>query len=540
MHTSGKGLCLILAGFCLVLVLGGIGLIHSMTVESAKPQVSTSGPPIRIVHKGQAQELERSPVCFNHDLHTSALKQGKKSDCKVCHALEEQMELKSRKKVKVYRFPKTAYKADDKDAAMTAFHNACGSCHRERASQAKKTGPDIGLCGKCHVRKARFMTVTWAWAPIFNYDRHNKHVIAAEKKCETCHHILDEKQKKLIHKKDTENSCRACHKDVTEKTARPLQKVAHAECIGCHMDLAAKGKKKVGPFECKGCHGEHKELKPDDIVKIPRLVRGQKDVLDLVLKDPKSARMKVVAFNHKSHEPRTQFCNTCHHYSLEKCSNCHTEKGDFKKGGGVSFERAFHKDGVAQSCVGCHQKSKQKKECAGCHQWMPDPLPKVSCPICHGGPSGGKPLEEAKPLPVEFDKEKVPDKLLVKSLEKQFKPAELVHQKIIKKLVTISNTNSLARTFHAAKGENAICAGCHHKMEMTAAKKVPNCTTCHGRRFDPKEMGKPGILAAYHRQCMGCHKAMNQKPQALECVKCHKDKESKIAGKLDPVRGLAR
>ena len=48
---------------------------------------------------------------------------------------------------------------------------------------------------------------------------------------------------------------------------------------------------------------------------------------------------------------------------------------------------------------------------------------------------------------------------------------------------------------------------------------------CHGIRFDPKELGKPGILAAYHRQCMGCHEAMDQKPKALDCVKCHAKKE---------------
>ncbi len=540
MHMSGKGLCFILAGFCLVLVLGGIGLIHSMTIEDAKPKVSTSGPPIMLAHKGDAKALDRAPVFFNHDRHASTLEQRRESDCKVCHTLEEQMDLKTRQKVKVYRFPKTAYNTDDKRAVMAAFHSACGSCHRERAAQGKKTGPDIGLCGKCHKRKAQVMTASWAWSPIFNYDRHNKHVVAAEKKCETCHHALDEAQKKLIYKKDTENSCSACHKAVPDKTARSLPKVAHAACIGCHMELAAKGKKKAGPFDCKGCHGEHKDLKPEEVGKIPRLVRGQKDMQDLALKDLKSARMKVVAFNHKSHEPRAQFCSSCHHHSLEKCSNCHTEKGDFKKGGGVSFERAFHTATANQSCVGCHQKTKQKKECAGCHQWMPDPLPKVSCPVCHGGPSEGKPVVEAKALPLEFDKEKVPDKLVVKSLEKQFMPVDLVHQKIIKKLVTISNSNSLARTFHAVKGENAICAGCHHKMDMAAATKMPACTTCHGIRFDPKEMGKPGILAAYHRQCMGCHQAMGQKPQALECVKCHKEKEPKVAATLDPVRGMVR
>ena len=56
-----------------------------------------------------------------------------------------------------------------------------------------------------------------------------------------------------------------------------MKQVAHAACIGCHMKLGEA-------FQCKSCHGEHKQLSPDKIVKIPRLQRGQKDMMDLVLK----------------------------------------------------------------------------------------------------------------------------------------------------------------------------------------------------------------------------------------------------------------
>ena len=172
-----------------------------------------------------------------------------------------------------------------------------------------------------------------------------------DKRCETCHHIYDEQQKKLIYKKDTENSCRGCHKAKDEKNARSMKKVAHSACIGCHMKLAEKvrkellqeertvlterDKKRFGPFNCAGCHGEHKDLTPEDTEKDPRLVRGQKDVMDLALVESTpdnpvpapTGRMKTVGYNHKAHEPRVQFCNTCHHHSLEKCSKCHTRQG---------------------------------------------------------------------------------------------------------------------------------------------------------------------------------------------------------------------
>ena len=298
------------------------------------------------------------------------------------------------------------------------------------------------------------------------------------------------------------------------------------------MKLSAE-KKKTGPFNCKGCHGEHKELKATEIAKIPRLLRDQKDFMDIALPDPKTGRMKVVPFNHKVHETRGQFCNSCHHNSLEKCSNCHTRAGDVEKGGGVTFERAFHKQRTKLSCVGCHDVAKKQPKCAGCHSvMMTKGMPQSSCPVCHRGPSEGKPVE-VPPIPLVFDKNKVPEKVVMKQLSKEFKPADLPHLKIVTKLGKISNESSLARWFHAAR-EQALCSACHHNGELMASAKVPTCTACHSRPFDPKEMGKPGILAAYHRQCMGCHQAMNQKPLPLQCVKCHPLNENRITANLIP------
>jgi hypothetical protein len=590
MHRIGERACFILAGLFFVLVLGGTGLIHYQVIGQGKGEV-TRALPILLDHKGAAPALERPAVEFDHDRHTTALKQHKKTDCKVCHVLEEKdQRIKGAPVVQVFRFPKASFNRNYKEAIMRAYHTACGNCHRERAEAGKKAGPDIGLCGECHVRKARIIKVAWAWKPIFNYARHNRHVTAIDKltkpakacpkvfklpqpaakpdtsgrpvakKCETCHHTYDEKQKRLVYKKDFENSCRACHKEKDEKNARSMKMIAHAQCVGCHMELeeavkkelAKKGRKKLteqdkkrfGPFQCKGCHGEHKILKPDEIVKIPRLVRGQKDVMDLFLKDPKkypkATTMKVVPFNHKAHEPRTQFCNSCHHYSLEKCVNCHTPSGDFKKGGGVSFERAFHKIQTKQSCMGCHQTKTQQKECAGCHQWIVAEMPQQSCPICHRGTSEGKPIEVA-PVPLVFDKEKVPEKEIIKGVENEFKPAEMPHQKIVKKLTEISNKSSLARFFHPAKSasDQTLCQGCHHHSRAQATKKYPNCRQCHGRPFVAGERGRPGIMAAYHQQCIGCHTVMGQKPKALDCDKCHARRKPGEAIKVQiPLRGF--
>jgi hypothetical protein len=572
------------------LVFGEMRPAHSTEPGSSAPSKSAHLP-LFIDHKGEALELERPLVAFDHDRHVTALKQGKSQDCAVCHLMKETDRRLVNPEVKVFRFPKGIVDETNKTSIMYEYHNECVSCHRKKASEGIKTGPDIGLCGSCHKKRPQVEKVAWAWSPIFNYARHARHVEAAKKfgsldqlnvaekvevlgkttgnRCELCHHTYDAKQKKLVYKKDTENSCGACHKAKDDQNARSMKKVAHSACIGCHMKIAEKVKielarqgrtvltaedrKRFGPFECRGCHGEHKELAPDELVKIPRLVRGQKDMVDLSLvaseqiqMQPQqvvssaaavSVRMKAVPFNHKAHESRAQFCNTCHHHSLEKCQNCHTSSGDLKKGGGVSYERAFHRADAKQACAGCHATVKQSSKCAGCHQWMSNGMPKSSCSVCHRGPSGGKALE-VPASPLFHDKEKVPEKIRIKLLAKEFKPAEIPHMKIVNKLVTISNESSLARWFHAAK-EQALCSGCHHRSDLQqAAVQAPKCSTCHNRAFNPVALGKPGLMGAYHRQCIGCHQAMKQKPAALECVKCHPAKKDvQTAGLIPPVAG---
>lgn len=577
-----------IAGLSLVLISGGTQRLHSRDAIRELPG-DPARIPIMIAHPGSSMSLDRPAVPFNHDRHTAALKQTKVEDCAVCHVLKQTDGRPANPEVKVFKFPKIALDETDKTAIMYGYHNACVSCHRKMADEGKKTGPDIGLCGKCHVKKPDAKSVTWAWSPVFNYARHAKHVQAAEKfvpadnlnvaprveiigetagkNCQTCHHLYDEKQKTLIYKKDSENSCRACHKVRDEKNARSMKQVAHSACIGCHTkvaervrtelaragrtELTEQDKKKFGPLECKGCHGEHKELTPDEISKTPRLVRGQKDMIDLslVVTEEGAApagqlvvagltpqvRMKAVPFNHKSHEPRAQFCNTCHHHSLEKCVNCHTPTGDPKKGAGVSYERAFHRAEARQACAGCHAAAKQEAKCAGCHRSMSNEITAAACVGCHRGPSDGKAVE-IPPAPLFQDKEKVPEKLQIKVLEKEYKPAEFPHLKIVNKLVTISNESSLARWFHSIR-DQALCAGCHHRSELQQASvKVPKCSTCHNRPFDPNALGRPGLLGGYHRQCTGCHETMKQKPAALECVKCHPAKEVvQTAGLIPPV-----
>ncbi len=558
--------------------------VSAETSGASEAAESPAAPLILMTPPELAGNLDRPPTAFDHDRHTAALKTNSLESCGVCHpASNKDATVGAATLLKTFTFPKAPYDASDKMATATAYHNECVGCHRKLSSEGKKSGPDVGLCGKCHVRRTEPPQTAQAWTPLFNYRRHFQHTkasetwptsgksltgikvdvlnSAADTRCYVCHHSYDETTKKLIYQKNTENACAACHKHTDQKNVRSMQKVAHAACIGCHAKLreeakialvggtatqqAAQSSKRFGPVECKGCHTEHAKLSPAEIAKIPRLERGQKDVMDLPpvpeqefasantptipLVKTSSARMKVVPFNHKAHEPRAQFCSTCHHHSMEKCSNCHTLQSNLEKGGGITLHQAFHKVSAKQSCTGCHDNAKQDQQCRGCHQVAQQQLSNESCRVCHRGPSEGAP-PNAPPAPIVFNKDDVPEKLELKTLDKEFKPTAFPHQKIVIKLTKLSNDNALARVFHAGLGEQTMCKGCHHRTEPAAAqaKMVPKCMSCHTKGIDPNDPSKPGIPGAYHRQCMSCHEAMKQPPAPLQCTKCHERKEQPV------------
>jgi DnaJ-class molecular chaperone len=81
--------------------------------------------------------------------------------------------------------------------------------------------------------------------------------------------------------------------------------------------------------------------------------------------------------------------------------------------------------------------------------------------------------------------------------------------------------NKIANYFHSDAG--TMCQGCHHASPET--RKPPKCSSCHGKPFDANNPLRPGLMAAYHQQCMECHRAMGlKKPQATDCTGCHKKK----------------
>jgi hypothetical protein len=245
--------------------------------------------------------------------------------------------------------------------------------------------------------------------------------------------------------------------------------------------------------------------------------------------------MAAVPFDHKAHETYNDTCRVCHHADLNACSTCHTATGA-EKGGFVSLENAMHRLNTEQSCIGCHEARQRKPECAACHAAISSTRAKdpALCSSCHMGPAGEKQggdpglqaailLDSRRPNVETFPQADIPEKVIIKALSKDYEPVELPHRKIVNKLVADIKDSQMARYFHQDPG--TVCQGCHHNSPVS--KKPPLCGSCHGEPFKGDNQLKPGLTAAYHRQCMECHEIIGlAKPDSRDCTSCHIKKKT--------------
>jgi hypothetical protein len=478
---------------------------------------------IRIDGLKQFGSLERPAVVYLHEKHTQALAK-KSKDCATCHL--------SDKKYMSTKFMRL--KDASKQQAMDIYHSNCTACHRQAAAAGEKAGPVA--CNECHIDRR----IPSSWTEIgMDKSLHYRHVKAQENKCEVCHHQLDPVAKKLVYVKGKEDDCRYCHLDQTVDNVISMRLASHEQCIDCHRKRLAQNQD-AGPATCGGCHDAAMQKKVQKLKDVPRLMRGQPDVtiIQAVKSDGQKVepftRMSVVPFNHIGHETYNDTCRACHHSSMDACGKCHTLQGS-KEGKFVNLKTAMHRASATASCLGCHDGLQAEKSCAGCHASMPrkDSPELAGCVSCHmPKPAAATPqtepkamaamlLEARKPVTATYSDEDIPETVEIKSLSKQYASVKLPHRKIVQTLVKNIRDNKLAGTFHRDPG--TICQGCHHNSPLS--KKPPACASCHGQPFDGRNLFKPGLQAAYHLQCMECHKDMGiEKPAATNCTGCHKEK----------------
>jgi hypothetical protein len=371
---------------------------------------------------------------------------------------------------------------------------------------------------------------------------HYRHSKAMDQKCEQCHHAYNEATKKLYYAKGQEGTCRYCHQETTVDNRVSLRLASHTACIDCHREILAKNES-AGPITCNGCHDANEQQLIEKLKTVPRMKANQPDfVLVKSVKDQgekahPATQMNLVPFNHKAHEMYNDTCRVCHHADLKACVNCHTLEGA-KEGNYVKLEQAMHRLNVNQSCMGCHDTRMTDQNCAGCHTSFEKKRQQgtASCQNCHMVPksavaeevrlnqakeTAAETLEKREAVTATYDALEIPEIVTIDTLMNQYEPVKLPHRKIIQTMVGNIKDNKLANFFHHDKG--TVCQGCHH--HSPPAKQPPMCVSCHGKPFNAKDPFKPGLMAAYHRQCFECHKAMNiKKPVSTDCSGCHQKK----------------
>ncbi len=489
-------------------------------------------------------ELERPAVLFLHDQHTDALEKQEKG-CKTCHLKDASFTLipdtldEAIRRIDPLSPKFKRLKDESRQEVMDIYHDECIGCHTRTADEGYESGPVT--CGECHQKEPEVVSVRQEMG--MDLSLHYRHVKAQEKKCGVCHHKFDEIKDQLFYAKGEEGSCRYCHREVKEENRISMRLASHVACVNCHRDMVDQ-QKETGPIRCAGCHSEKMQARIKKVDPLPRMERNQPDAVFVNITETAEisadmeARMAAVPFDHKAHETYNDTCRVCHHEGMETCSTCHTLAVAPDAGKKVNLEQAMHQENTNTSCIGCHMMEQAPKECAGCHNFMPKDRKQddAFCKVCHSvAPSqaaaadkdeesqkAANVLEARKTRMDPIPESEIPETVTIKAIEKEFEPAIMPHRKIIDSLQKGVASSKLANHFHTDRA--TLCQGCHHNTPP--AVKPPKCSNCHGKPFDEKKPIMPGLKAAYHRQCMECHKNMGiEKPAAVDCAACHKEKK---------------
>ncbi len=199
---------------------------------------------------------------------------------------------------------------------------------------------------------------------------HLKHVEDHGLSCVDCHH--EYKEGEPVQK------CSECHKaEKTDEVGVTMKEALHANCRGCHRELAKSNPETSAPYTCSSCH-------------------SQIDYYNF--SSPQGNRLyPAVTFTHLNHYAEYKLaCTTCHHRyengqnvwkqgdEVQRCNECHKTED---QNGVVNLKTAFHKQ-----CETCHKTLAQSGKpapvtCNDCHKKLLS-FKKVAAPE--------KPAEETK------------------------------------------------------------------------------------------------------------------------------------------------
>lgn len=228
-------------------------------------------------------------VVFDHKIHFSDLKRGKRLRCTSCHSQIVQGE-------HITVTESSCFICHFKESEHYPKISDCSHCHHKEDLISEKTSRfnhssvfDNGFdCDKCHshtiigdgaVPRENCYKCHWETDRLNQYDStdlmHSSHIFSHKIECNQCH---TEIQHKIVKDIETMADCKACHTD-THKTQEILflgeggKGVSHPipnimlekglSCKGCHMFHEEKGGKVIKSETfiskaqaCESCHGK--------------------------------------------------------------------------------------------------------------------------------------------------------------------------------------------------------------------------------------------------------------------------------------------
>lgn len=138
---------------------------------------------------------------------------------------------------------------------------------------------------------------------------------------------------------------------------------------------------------------------------------------------------------------------------------------------------------------------------------LPQELPCSFCHTCEK-PTRSDPCLRTCPrtpgaaIAAEMSREHGPDVVILDELEELYLPVPFDHR-------------GHAEMTMMTDG----CRVCHH--HSPEGSEHPECKSCHEISVQREDMRKPSLKAAYHRQCMNCHREWSGE---TKCVLCHPPK----------------
>jgi hypothetical protein len=123
--------------------------------------------------------------------------------------------------------------------------------------------------------------------------------------------------------------------------------------------------------------------------------------------------------------------------------------------------------------------------------------------------------KDAKKAPPPNPADFAPESATIGGIKKLYGPVEFTHK--------------------AHVGYAGDCAACHHH---SPAGEYHPCGKCHSASEVKTAQDRlPGLKAAYHRQCMDCHKAAGSGP--MGCTDCHEKVKQPAPPKAEEKKAAA-